>query len=190
MYSLYCALCSANMDLYCFWAAQTYHRQLILSSCVFIFAPSLGRGLDSSLSGGDGSCAATHTKGTVYVCVCVHVAWHCSQECLAQMPFPLTTPCCLLISLVTFGRLMPHIPEGIHDNALQLPGSHLQQTCAHFLPGHGQPYLEPINNPISSVLCCLPAFPLSICAWTSHTASQLTFNSSFCSACAGILPYL
>jgi len=46
---------------------------------------------------------------------------------------------------------------------------------AHFLPGQGQPYLQPINNPVSSVLSCLLAFPPPVWAWTSHTAPWLPF---------------
>lgn len=93
-------------------AAQAHSRQLILSSCVFVFTLSPGKGLPFLLPSEDGGCAATRTQGTGGGCA----AWSCPARradhggVLAQTPFfsPPAAPHRLLVSLVTFRRLMPH----------------------------------------------------------------------------------
>lgn len=78
--SLPCTACSADGRLCCVRAAQARSRQLILSSCVFVFTPSLGKGLHFPLSSEDGGCAATHARGTG----CVHAAWSCPAHLAAH----------------------------------------------------------------------------------------------------------
>lgn len=123
------------------------HRQAACSSlcqAVYIYFFPF-KGLCFPLPSEASDCAATHTG-----CVCA--AWSCPAHLAEFESFgpdfiPPATPHRLLMAFMTFVRLMPCIAEGIHDTALQLPSSHLMQTCTYFLPGQGQPYLEPINNP-------------------------------------------
>lgn len=71
-------------------AAQACRRQPVLSSCLFLFTPSPGKGLSFPLSSEDGGCAATHAGGAG----CVWAAWSCPaclaarRSILAQSPSP------------------------------------------------------------------------------------------------------